>query len=278
MFLRNNIKEYRACSVSVIIPFYNASTSVLAAITSVFLQTLLPKEIIIVDDCSSEKEYLLLKAIIDGYNAEASSQVKVKSFKLKENRGASCARNVAIKNASGKYLAFLDADDVWAKNKIELQYNFMEDRALFMTGHGYIYDLAKESIVDKPLSYSYINRYQFIYTNPFFTPSVMVHRNGFKLFDESFRRADDYKCWLENFNPGRIAIIDNKLAGGFKHPIGAGGLTGSLSEMHSAYNKVLNSLYEEKVISVSFYCLAKCFELLKYPLRVIITKFHILFK
>ena len=261
-----------ACSVSVVIPFYNAASSISAALTSVFAQTLLPIEIVIVDDCSCEHESVLLKDIMDSFNVDISNQVKIKLITLNENNGASYARNIAIKQARANYLAFLDADDVWAKNKIELQYNFMESNGYFMVGHGYIFDLKKEKIVDEPFSYSKVNKYQFIYTNPFFTPTVMVRRECFKLFDESFRRVDDYKCWLENFDSGNIAIIHNKLAGGFKHPIGAGGLTGSLTKMHSAYMNVLKSLYEEQVISTPFYCLAKLVEFLKYPLRIIRTK------
>lgn len=266
------MRKYQVCSVSVVIPFYNAASSISAALLSVFAQTLLPQEIIIVDDCSCEGESLLLRKIVDDFNSDSNCKIIIKLSTLDYNKGASCARNVAIKEASAKYLAFLDADDVWARKKIELQYNFMETNSFFMTGHGYIFDLKKENIVDEAFSYSEVNKYQFIYTNPFFTPTIMVRREGFRLFDESFRRVDDYKCWLENFDYGNIAIIHNKLAGGFKHPIGAGGLTGSLSKMHSAYINVLKSLYKEKVISTPFYCLAKLVEFLKYPLRIIRTK------
>ena len=266
------MKKYLACSVSVIIPFYNAADSILAALKSISAQTLLPNEIIIVDDCSSEKDHLSLEKIIDVFNADSTRQVQIKLITLDENKGASFARNIAIKYASAKYLAFLDADDVWAKKKIELQYSFMESQGLFMTGHGYIFDLKNEKIIDKPFSHSEVKKYQFVYTNPFFTPTVMVRRDGFKLFDESFRRVDDYKCWLENFDYGNIALIHNKLAGGFKHPIGAGGLTGSLSKMHSAYILVLESLFEEQVISTRFYYLAKVIEFFKYPLRIIRAK------
>lgn len=266
------MKEYSTCSVSVIIPFYNAASTILAALTSVFEQSLLPREIIIVDDCSSEQQYNSLKDIITCFNADLSKQLPIKLLTLNENKGASHARNVAVEAASAKYLAFLDADDVWAKNKIDLQYNFIEREGYFMVGHGYIFDLNIEEIVDEPFSYSIVKKYQFIYTNPFFTPTIMVRRKSFKLFDDSFRRVDDYKCWLENFDSGNIAIIHNKLAGGFKHPIGDGGLTGSLSKMHLAYINVLKSLYKEKVISGPFFCLARLVEFLKYPLRIIRTK------
>jgi len=267
------LKTSITSSVSVIIPFYNASNTIFSTLVSVFEQTILPREIIIVDDCSSEKEHLLLKKMINNFNADPDKQVLIKFSKLNENKGASYARNIAIKNASAKYLAFLDADDFWLKNKIELQYDFMESNSFFMTGHGYVFDLKKENVADEIFSYREVNKCEFIYRNPFFTPTVMVLREDFKLFDESFRRVDDYKCWLENFSSGNAAIINIKLAGGFKHPIGASGLTGSLSKMHSAYIDVLKILYAERVISAPFYYLAKLIELLKYPLRKIRSKF-----
>jgi len=263
----------KLANVSVIIPYYNAGATIKRCLLSIYMQTLSVFEVIIVDDCSSENEHLLLKSIIVDFNSNSAWQVSIKLITLRVNKGASYARNIAIKNASAKYLAFLDADDVWLKNKIELQYDFMESNSFFMTGHGYVFDLKKENVADKAFSYRDVNKCEFIYKNPFFTPTIMVLREGLKLFDESFRRVDDYKCWLENFSSGNAAIINIKLAGGFKHPIGASGLTGSLSKMHSAYIDVLKSLYAERVISAPFYYLAKLIELLKYPLRKICSKF-----
>lgn len=266
------VKTHPICSVSVIIPFYNAASSVSASLKSVFSQTVLPSEIIIVDDCSDKKEIAILKQIVDRFNSIQADKVEITLLTLNENKGASFARNIAIKKSTMKYLAFLDADDVWANNKIEVQYGFMEGGDFFMTGHGYIFDLNKEKFSNGVFSFSKINKYQFIYTNPFFTPTVMALREGFKLFDESFRRADDYKCWLDNFGSRNVAKINIKLAGGFKHPIGVGGLSGSFNKMHLAHIDVLKSLYAERVISAPFYYVAKLVEIFKYPLRLILSK------
>ncbi|NRD31337.1 glycosyltransferase family 2 protein [Shewanella sp. DC2-4] len=271
------MKSNTICSVSVIIPFYNAGKTIDVALTSVFEQTLLPSEIIIVDDCSNENNAFLLNNLIEKINRCLSTAIPIKLVTLDFNRGASYARNIAITNAQCKYLAFLDSDDKWYKNKLKYQFEFMEENSLFMTGHGYIFDLNKSSFKEVPFSYSLVNRVQFIYTNPFFTPTVMVRRDSFKPFDCSFRRVDDYKCWIENYTPDSVAIIHNKLAGGFKHPIGSGGLTGSLSKMHDSYIEVLKSLYGEKKISLRFFYLARLVECVKYPLRIIRNKFKFLF-
>lgn len=259
-------------SVSVIIPFYNAANSISASLESVFAQTVKPKEVIVVDDFSSKEQQLLLKTIIDGFNGRLEKHMVIRSVRHSSNKGAASARNTAIKMSTAKYLAFLDSDDVWDATKLEKQYYFMEKNNLFLTGHGYIYDLNNGKFDDVPFRYRNIKKYEFIYTNPFFTPTVMVCREGFKLFDESFRRADDYKCWLENYKENKVGIINQNLAGGFKHPIGDFGLTGSFSKMHLAYIEVLHSLFRHKKISIIFYFISIVVEYCKYPLRIILSK------
>lgn len=95
----------------------------------------------------------------------------------------------------------------------------------------------------------------------------MALREGFRPFDESFRRADDYKAWLENLRVGRSFLIDRVLAHGFKQPIGEGGLTASVSAMHRGFMQVLASLHREGKVSLPFYLTAAAVELCKLPLR-----------
>ncbi|MCG6202514.1 glycosyltransferase family 2 protein [Psychromonas antarctica] len=260
------------CSVSVIIPFYNASTSISHTLISVFNQTLLPSEIIIVDDGSNKVEQDLLKTIVSDFNGNSALQVKIQLFSLDNNEGASHARNVAIEKSTMKYLAFLDADDAWAENKIELQYSFMEDHDFHITGHGYVHNLNNDEFVVEEFNYNKIKKYQFIYANHFYTPTVMALRANFQLFDTNFQRTEDYKCWVENICVGGAVIIRNKLAGGFKNPLGESGLSGSINKMHQGQLDVLKSLHEEKVISFPFYCAAFLVEYIKYPLRIIRIK------
>jgi glycosyltransferase involved in cell wall biosynthesis len=261
------MKKYPVCAVSVILPFYNAANSIELSLNSVFEQSLLPLEIIIVDDASKKEEHLELIKIIDKYNNKI---VTINHYSIDVNKGASFCRNIAINHAKGKYLAFLDADDVWHERKLELQYAFMEKSNCSMSGHSYIFNLNNERFTDVlPLTQK-VEKWHFIYKNPFFTPTVMALRKGFKLFDDSFRRVDDYKCWLENFKEGEVYLLTSELAGGFKHPIGAGGLTSSVDKMHKAYVLVLRALYNENVISKMFFYFALTIEFFKYPMRLLL--------
>lgn len=102
--------------VSVVIPTYNREKTISRAIDSVLSQTYTDIEIIVVDDGSTDRTIHLL----DQYSS------KITVFK-QDHRGANAARNLGIKNAKGKYIAFLDSDDEWLPNKIAIQINYMCD-------------------------------------------------------------------------------------------------------------------------------------------------------
>jgi glycosyltransferase involved in cell wall biosynthesis len=103
-------------SISVIIPVYNTEKYLAQAIKSVLDQTVQPDEIIVVDDGSTDKSVEVARQFLP----------KVKII-TQQNKGAGTARNVGIKEASGAYLAFLDADDLWVENKLEQQLSYLEN-------------------------------------------------------------------------------------------------------------------------------------------------------
>lgn len=105
----------KAPKVSVVIPAYNAVRFVNATIDSVLLQTFQDFEILAVDDGSTDNTKEILEAYGD----------KIR-YLPKKNGGVSSARNYGIENAKGKYIAFLDADDVWMPEKLEKQVALME--------------------------------------------------------------------------------------------------------------------------------------------------------
>lgn len=104
-------------SVTVIIPHFNCSDLACHAIDSVFTQTLKPKEIILVDDGSFPDHR---DKIINAY------QEKIKVIVHENNLGAAAARNTGMRHATGDFIAFLDADDIWHPNKLRDQIAFME--------------------------------------------------------------------------------------------------------------------------------------------------------
>jgi glycosyltransferase involved in cell wall biosynthesis len=101
--------------VSVIIPLYNSELYVYETINSVIEQTYKHIEIIVIDDGSSDNSAEVVKKIIKDHN-----EMDIKYY-YQANGGVSVARNNGIKKASGKYIAFLDSDDLWCKTKLENQ-------------------------------------------------------------------------------------------------------------------------------------------------------------
>ncbi|MDB6047658.1 MAG: hypothetical protein JWR17_404 [Pseudomonas sp.] len=257
-------------SVSVILPHYDAIDTIKRSIDSIVNQTLPVGEVVIVDDGSSVADELRL--LISSYK----DIVPIVFIAEPVNRGAAHARNIGIQHSRFKYLAFLDADDVWHPEKIKTQYTLMEENGISLSGHGYVFNLFNEnfetSISDEFVSLSEQN---FIWGNPLFTPTVMARRDGFILFDDQFRRIEDYKCWYENLANGKFVRMSANLAGGFKAPIGVSGLSGSIKLMHLAYLGVLSSLLIEKKMKLQNYILAAVCEYIKYPIRLAVFKLKV---
>ena len=105
--------------VSVIMPTFNSATFVVESVASVLAQTFADWELLIVDDASSDDTVNVLRSIPDD---------RIKIFVLKANAGPAAARNAAIRQAQGRYIAFLDADDIWLPMKLERQLGFMRQR------------------------------------------------------------------------------------------------------------------------------------------------------
>ncbi len=104
-------------AISVVIPAYNSEDTISETIESVLEQTFSNFELIIVNDGSTDKTLEIISRFLD-------ERIKVIS---QENSGPQRSRNVGAKNAQGKYIAFLDADDLWTANKLELQFKALEN-------------------------------------------------------------------------------------------------------------------------------------------------------
>ena len=105
--------------VSVIMPTYNCAAYIGTSIESVISQTVTDWEIQIVDDCSTDDTQSVLQPYLKKYP-------NIHYYCLLENGGPAVARTEAIKRAAGKYIAFLDSDDLWFPDKLEKQISFME--------------------------------------------------------------------------------------------------------------------------------------------------------
>jgi len=104
--------------VSILTPSYNSEEYIGKTIESVLAQTYANWEMIIVDDCSTDGT----REIVETY---ARSDARIRLLCQEENRGAAAARNRALEHASGRFIAYLDADDIWLPAKLERQVDFM---------------------------------------------------------------------------------------------------------------------------------------------------------
>lgn len=129
--------------VSVIIPCFNAASYVGSAIRSVLAQTCPPVEVIVVDDCSTDNTC----AVVAEVAARAPS---VRLIELAENSGTPARpRNIGVQQARGEWIAFLDADDLWHPQKLELQMALLGELGLAMCSTAML-DFADESKVEFP--------------------------------------------------------------------------------------------------------------------------------
>ena len=157
-------KKKKKKKIDIILPNYNSSKFIKETIKSILRQTYKHWKLIIVDDFSDNKTREILKQI---------SNKKIKIFNLNKNYGAGYCRNFAIKKSSSPYLAFIDSDDVWKKNKLKNQINFMEKNNFLFTYTNYetFGDKIKKIINPKKLNF-----FNFIKNTSIATSTMMVKR------------------------------------------------------------------------------------------------------
>lgn len=175
--------------VSIIMPAYNAEKYISESIESVLAQTYKNWELIIVDDCSKDNTTEIIKKYAD-------SDIRIKAIFLTDNKGVANARNMALKNSQGRYLAFLDSDDLWLDNKLEKQINFMKQNNIYFSFCKYqrLSDKKEGKVVDV---LPCVNYQKALYGNPIGCLTVCLDRYHIKNFSFSRQRHEDYIAWLD---------------------------------------------------------------------------------
>ncbi|HFC9253828.1 glycosyltransferase family 2 protein [Enterococcus faecium] len=115
--------------VSIIMPSWNTGNYISESIQSVINQTYRNWELIIVDDCSTDKT----DAVVESFNDD-----RIIYIKNEKNKGAAVTRNIAMRKARGEWIAFLDSDDLWSPEKLEHQIKFMNNHNLVFSYHEYV--------------------------------------------------------------------------------------------------------------------------------------------
>lgn len=186
--------------VSIIVPTYNTEKFIAKTLESVQNQSYQNWEMILTDDGSTDKTV----AIIEEF---AQKDSRIKLFKLPENRGNGFARNAALEKATGKYIAYLDADDLWFPEKLEKQIQFLKANNLHFTYSFYDSideegnDLNRRVESPNPLNYkelffcNYVGNLTAIYDADFFGKIIL----------ETSQKRQDWRIWLTILKQIKIA-------------------------------------------------------------------------
>lgn len=196
--------------ISVIIPVYNRENSVLVAIQSVLNQTHQEFEIIVVDDASTDKTGEIIRKISD---------TRIHYSLHKTNQGAAAARNTGIEHARGEWLAFLDSDDEWSKDKLERQLQFTEKQNsdVFVSCTGYLLNLLDDNkqLVRTLEHHQNINESIFYGCDISPGTTMFAKKSIFETvgnFDVALRRLEDWDWLIRYRRVGKIALLTEPLA------------------------------------------------------------------
>lgn len=193
--------------ISVIIPTYNRAHTLKRALDSVLQQTLQPREILVVDDASTDATAEVLQPYLE----------RIELVRLARNRGVSHARNVGIRRSCGEWIALLDSDDAWLPQKLERQATLASmdpttravhaDERWIRDGHR----VNPKQRHRKPRGRVYRQCLPLCCVSP---SAVVLHREVFERcggFDESLPACEDYDLWLRVFSRYDLALVDEPM-------------------------------------------------------------------
>lgn len=185
--------------VSVITPVYNVASVIESTLDSMLMQNYKNLEIVLVDDCSKDNSAEIIAKYIAKYP-------NIVYHKQEKNGGAAVARNTALKLAKGRYVAFLDSDDLWCEGKLEKQLAFMKekDAAICCTAMDCIDEdgnsLNSVRQVRERITYKFLLKNTMIATS-----TVVIDRNKTGDFQMPLRRGgQDYATWLMLMRKGTV--------------------------------------------------------------------------
>ena len=256
--------------VSVVIPCYRCARTVERAVASVAGQTARPLEVILVDDGNTDETRNVLLALRDRH---APGWIKL--VLLAKNVGAASARNAGWEQASGRFVAFLDADDSWHPRKIELQYQFMVSQPdVAVSGHGHA-QLGQDTAFPRlgKAVFHVLPDFYVLLKNPFITPSFMVRRDLTIRFLAGRRHMEDHLFLMQVAHAGlRVAKTSLPLAFIYKNIYGESGLSADLWVMQKGELANYRFLYREACISHATFLFFRVYSWIKFFRRVLIVR------
>jgi glycosyltransferase involved in cell wall biosynthesis len=227
--------------VSVVIATYNSRRFIGEAVESVLSQTYQPIEIIVVDDGST-----------DGTNEELQPFKERIRYLVQANQGPAAARNHGIRAAQGEYVAFLDADDLWAPSKIEKQVAAMEKSAQVGVVHcGMLRTNVQSGVTELCLSDTDRRgdlRQKLLLRNRLATSTVLARCTCFEkagLFDESLPQAEDWDLWIKISRHFEFDYVAEPLV---TYRVHGNNISKKIATMHRNQLRVIQRAFQEDPI------------------------------
>lgn len=256
--------------VAVVVPCHRSGRTIRRALGSVVNQTALPEEIILVDDASDDDTLALLEDIADEIGRE-----RVRVIALPRNVGAGEARNAGWDAARAACVAFLDADDAWHPDKIDIQWRHMQASPdVGVTGHlsQQLLVMTERSAVAPCAPAESISFSALLLSNRFVTPSVMLRREIGLRFEVNRRHMEDHLLWLRIAYSGvRIERLPCVLCYTFKPSFGHEGLSAALWKMERGELANYRLLQRDGCIGPVAAAALQCWSLLKFVRRIAIV-------
>lgn len=255
-------------TISVVIPCFNSAATIERALRSVEHQTTKPHEVLVVDDASSDNTV----SIIEQYAHTSSLNIRV--IKQSVNGGPSVARNAAWNVATSEFIAFLDADDQWHPQKLELQLNAMlANPTCVMSFHDHLFGSSEqfESLPFAPITSQATLRH-YLVRNRSATPTVMLRAAVTERFTSAKRYAEDYLLWMTIIaNHGNALHIHATLAHCSNPGYGGSGQSGKLWKMERSELSGFVSLWRSGALSLPTLMAVSIWSITKYLLRLFDT-------
>lgn len=268
MKIKQSLKE--TVSVTVIIPCFNCEKTLSRAMDSVLQQTVLPEQVILIDDASNDDTGKVMRQLHERYGP-----VWLKLVLLEKNHGPSHARNEGIKLAMSDYIAFLDADDSWHPEKLEIQFRWMKLHPdVVLTGHRIMLESSNKlnNQVTTVVTATKISKTQALLSNPFSTPTVMMRSDLPYRFETGQHYAEDYLFWLRVcLNDEKVYRLELTLAAMHKAAYGQSGLSRNLLAMENGEIETYQKIYKSKSINFFQYYGLVLFSFIKFSRRVVLS-------
>ena len=192
--------------VSIIMPSYNTASYITDTINSVLTQSYIDWELLIVDDCSTDTTDEVVEPFL--------SDKRITYLKNENNSGAAFSRNRALCIAKGKWIAFLDSDDIWMPDKLEKQISFMEHNNYNFTYTKYaeINVIGKRTgvVISGPKKITKTGMYNYCWPGCL---TVMYNREVIGLIQiADIKKNNDYAMWLKACRKANCYLLDEELA------------------------------------------------------------------